>query len=376
MINSIKFNHIYGYSISLLLGLSFAAIGTMQVLANDIMLANQNNYAGQLPEGSQQYNFMIGDWDITTTGFDAKGNITGTGKGIWWAEHMHGGRVVYENAVMINDDGSLEANMPAMRTYVPELDSWRSRHMFPLGGSDNYVCENVGKFKQGIMNLDSDCFKLTGELVDHARIRFFDIEQDSFSYTWESSKDNLNWTKHVLIHASRRDHNSVRPDQNTANYSGDIPEESAQFDFLLGHWKILSSKYDDKGNEISRNKGLWSAKPLHGGRAIHDDRVLFNNLGQQVPDKQTLRTYAKRIKRWSSLEVESLQDPGLCVDNQYWINDEMLGTKTCINRQGEALYFKKTLFSQITKNGFKYTEKISKDNKHWRLVRSIIASNK
>ena len=87
------------------------------------------SYTDVLPSASQQYDFMVGDWDISTTGYDAKGNITGTGKGLWWAEHMHGGRVLYENAVMFNEDGKLEANMPAMRTYSPERGNWVSRHM-------------------------------------------------------------------------------------------------------------------------------------------------------------------------------------------------------------------------------------------------------
>jgi len=376
MINSVKLSPISSYLVFLLLCSSLVIIGTFHVLANDIMLTDENSYVGQLPEESHQYDFMIGDWDIATTGFDVKGNITGTGKGIWWAEHMHGGRVVYENAVMINDDGTLEANMPAMRTYVPELDSWRSRHMFPLGGSDNYVCENVGKWKQGVMNLDSDCIRLNGELVDHARIRFFDIDQDNFSYTWESSKDSINWTKHVLIKASRRSQDSVRPNQDTANYSGNIPVESAQYDFLLGQWQILSSQYDEQGNEISSNKGSWWAKQLHGGRAIHDDIILFNKLGQKVPDKQTLRTYARKIKKWILLDVQSLKDPGFCVDNQHWVNNEMLGTKTCVNRQGEIERLTKTRFYGIKKNEFKYSEENSLDGKYWSLAETIIANRK
>ena len=223
------------------------------------------------------------------------------------------------------------------------------------------------------MNLNSTCIKLNGEVKDYARIRFFDIKANSFSYTWESSTNQKNWTTYALIKAVRRVEGSVRPNQDIAVYSGDIPKESHQYDFLIGNWNIVKTLYDIDGELPDKQVGKWWAKPLHGGRAIHDDRVYVNDNEQQIPDIQSLRTYSPKLKKWNSLHVQPLKDTGLCVSNQTWLTNEMVGLTTCVNHQGEALHYTKTHFKNITDNSFTYTEELSKDNENWTLISNIQA---
>ena len=339
----------------------------------EYLMPKTPKYAGVLPEESHQYDFMAGDWDISTTGYDNKGNITGTGKGLWWADLMHGGRVLYENAVMFNEDGTLEANMPAMRTYSPERGHWTSRHMFPLGGTDKSVCDNIGRWQDNKMHLDSVCRKLNGEVKDYARIRFFDIKKDSFSYTWESSQDQKAWTTHALIKAQRRDISSERPNQETAQYTGDIPTESNQYNFLLGEWNIAKKHYNANGEQINKQIGTWSAKSLHGGRAVHDDQVFIDTKGQYTPGIQSLRTYSTKLGKWDSLHVQPLKDTGLCINNQNWLAKKMVGISTCMNRNGKVIRYSKTQFYNITDDSFSYIEERSKDNKNWLLFTRIDA---
>jgi len=339
----------------------------------EYMMPRAPKYTTNLPEESHQYDFMVGDWDISTTGYDSKGNITGTGKGLWWAELKHDGRVLYENAVMFNEDGTLEANMPAMRTYSPKQGHWTSRHMFPLGGSDKSVCDNVGVWQNNEMHLNSTCLKLDGGVEDYARIRFFDIKNDSFSYTWESTKDKINWTTHALIKAKRRNIASSRPDQDTAKYTGNIPTESTQYNFLLGDWNIVKKQYDANGQQINKQIGKWWAKSLHGGRAIHDDQIFVDDKKQHSPGTQSLRTYSTKLGKWDSLHVQPLTDTGLCINNQNWLNKEMIGTSTCMNRNGEVILYKKSQFTNITNKGFDYIEERSIDNKIWVTITKINA---
>ncbi len=160
----------------------------------------KSDYVGEVPKESSQYDFFIGEWDIVLNEYDKQGKIKDTAKGIWWAKYLHNKRVLYDDLVIFDGKGKLYPGYPSLRTYSPKLGKWMSMHMAPLATQAS--CRNIGTWKNNEMHIDATCQKTKG--VMYSRVRFYNITEDSFDYTWEDSQDKENWTLYVTFEGQRR----------------------------------------------------------------------------------------------------------------------------------------------------------------------------
>ena len=160
------------------------------------------DYIGELPAQSTQYDFLIGEWDVDVKAFKKDGSVESEMKGIWYAKYLHGKRVLFDDVVLFGENNKLHPGFPSLRTYSPKLGKWVSMHMAPL--ATQAMCRNIGEWKNNEMHINSVCYKANNEVQGYSRIRFYNITQDSFDYTWEESKDNKNWWLYVTFAGQRR----------------------------------------------------------------------------------------------------------------------------------------------------------------------------
>ena len=159
-------------------------------------------YEGDVPDESSQYDFLIGEWDIELISYNEDGSKNSPLKGLWWAKYLHGKRVLFDDVVIFGESGKLLAGYPSLRTFSKKLGKWVSMHMAPL--ETQALCSNVGTWKNEEMHMRSVCRKTSGEIQGYSKIRFYDITEDSFLYTWHESKDNENWRLYVTFEGKRR----------------------------------------------------------------------------------------------------------------------------------------------------------------------------
>lgn len=160
------------------------------------------DYLGEIPEGSSQYDFFIGEWDITVKEYNKEGELVDTAEGLWYAKYLHGGRVVFDDVVIFGEEGKMYPGFPSLRTYAPKIDKWISMHMAPL--SDNASCRNLGTWANNEMNIDATCKRPDGTVSAYSKVRFYNITEDSIDYTWHDSKDGENWWLYVTFEFKRR----------------------------------------------------------------------------------------------------------------------------------------------------------------------------
>jgi hypothetical protein len=106
-----------------------------------------------------------------------------------------GGKVVYEQ---FNGRPGMDFEGMSVSVYSPELDAWLQTW---VDDSGNYW-DLVGRLEDGELTLLSSDKRTEGKL-DY-RMRFFDIEDDAFEWTWERSEDGrATWTLLWQIHYER-----------------------------------------------------------------------------------------------------------------------------------------------------------------------------
>lgn len=346
-----------------------------QTMAHHVDKAKLNHHGIGKPHpissSNRQYDFFIGDWDFIGKGYDSDGNITGTSKGVWWADYTHDKQAIFDNAVTFTGDGKLAAHMPAIRTYAPEEGHWFMDAIFPLSGSGKSVCESKGTWKNNEMHTAGTCFDMDGTPKSYSRVRFFNITEHSFSYTWESSPDRQKWTLYGSLEASRRPNTSKRPDQVNDVYDDVPPTEIHQYDFLIGKWNITTTHFSPDKQETDMRAGTWSAKPLHGGRAVHD-HIRYQE-GSPSAGPQSIRTYSPKMKGWSLAHVTPGKYPALCNNTSRQHMNEMHETATCLKKDGSFAYHMRARFHNITKDSFSYTEENNRDNISWAVSKTILA---
>lgn len=162
----------------------------------------KREYVGELPPESSQYDFLIGEWDIKVVSYDKDGNASEPMKGIWWSKYLHGGRVLFDDVVLFDGEGKLHPGFPSLRTYSPKLGAWVSQHMAPL--ATQALCSNVGTWENGEMHINSKCLRTDGTVQHYSRIRFYNITDSYFDYTWEDSKDGENFRTYATFVGKRR----------------------------------------------------------------------------------------------------------------------------------------------------------------------------
>ncbi|WP_235297323.1 DUF1579 domain-containing protein [Portibacter marinus] len=141
-------------------------------------------------EDLSKLDFWVGEWDLTWEGGKGKNVIEKTLKG----------RVIQENfkATEGNFNGYLGMSIS---TFDPRDGKWHQAWADSQGGFINLI---------GIMDGDQRIFQLAepGTMPDGTqfinRMRFYDIQEDSFTWDWErSTDDGKNWQLNWRIQYNR-----------------------------------------------------------------------------------------------------------------------------------------------------------------------------
>jgi len=162
----------------------------------------KSNYVGEVPAESSQYDFFVGEWNVSVKVHNKAGKVVDSGNGVWWAKYLHGKRILFDDVVFFDVDNKISTGYPSLRTFSTKLGKWQSMHMAPL--MTQAVCSNVGTWENNEMHIQSTCRKQDGTLQGYSKVRFYNITEDSWDYTWHESKDNRNFWLYINFEGERR----------------------------------------------------------------------------------------------------------------------------------------------------------------------------
>lgn len=156
-----------------------------------VVPAAGNEQAGMCAApGSRQFDFWIGDWDVSWTAKD--GNVM---RGTNSVTKILGGCVVYES---FKDPNSGFEGM-SYSVFDTTQNIWRQTWVDNTGGYLDFV----GEFRDGTMTLQRTARRGGKEITQ--RMRWYNIQRDSLDWNWESSADGgVTWVLLWKIHYSRK----------------------------------------------------------------------------------------------------------------------------------------------------------------------------
>ena len=149
---------------------------------------NSNNQKPCSSTEASQFNFWIGDWELT------------------WNDTSHGTNRVQKimDGCAVNENfysPALKYSGSSWSMYNPRLKLWQQTWIDNQGG---YIALS-GKFENNEMTLTTASQKLPDGSEIISRMVFFNITPQNFDWRWESTKDNsASWQTNWLIHYKRK----------------------------------------------------------------------------------------------------------------------------------------------------------------------------
>ena len=137
--------------------------------------------------GCSQFDFWLGDWNLTWGD---------TSKGTNSVMKILDGCVINEN---FNDPASQYRGM-SWSKYDSAKATWKQTWVDNQGG---YITL-TGKFAAGEMVLYTEPSIAAGGKMVTMRMKFYNINPESFDWNWESSSDKVNWKVNWKIHYQRK----------------------------------------------------------------------------------------------------------------------------------------------------------------------------
>jgi hypothetical protein len=155
---------------------------------------------GPSPEG-QQFDFLIGDWDVAATRYKEDGSPLIQYKATWNAKYLNEGRMIVDDFKAYAPTGQAVSSYVTLRTYSEATRRWEMAGLSALQPAAS--AEWYGELKDGEMVLDASGKDLAGNTVK-TKIRFFNIAKNSFSWESKVSRDEgKTWIKTASLLASR-----------------------------------------------------------------------------------------------------------------------------------------------------------------------------
>jgi hypothetical protein len=155
---------------------------------------------GAAPE-SQQFDFLIGDWDVAATRYKEDGTPLFEYKASWSAKSLNEGRMIVDDFKAYAPTGQAISSYVTLRTYSETTHRWEMAGLPALQPAAN--AQWYGEFKGGEMLLEASGKDPTGNMV-RTRIRFFNISKNSFNWESKVSRDEgKTWIKTASLLASR-----------------------------------------------------------------------------------------------------------------------------------------------------------------------------
>lgn len=212
----------------------FLSILTMPLLA-------QNEHAQAPPTciapEAAQFDFWVGEWDLT------------------WGENLRGTNSVRKlwNACTIEEnftDPNTNLQGKSWSVYDPKKKKWQQTW---IDNNGSYMLFE-GEFKDGQMLLSRQQSNAQGEL-QHFKMLFYNIAQNSFDWAWQQSKDNCQtWETLWQIHYQRRLPATQAQDLDAQYLNQQISQGKAYFLVLLNKGK--NRKQDKKTSDEIQTKHL------------------------------------------------------------------------------------------------------------------------
>jgi hypothetical protein len=134
-------------------------------------------------EPERQFDFWLGDWDVSWDG----------GSGLNVVRSTYGGRVIEERF----EGRPVGLNGMSVSLYDPRRKVWRQTWVDDAGG----YFALAGTFADGRMILETE---LPGAVEPLRRMVFCNIRPDSLDWLWEGSGDGTTWAPLWRIHYERR----------------------------------------------------------------------------------------------------------------------------------------------------------------------------
>ena len=165
----------------------------MQVAPQDESVtatAETQDQGQSLPAEARQFDFWLGEWDLTWEGGDGTNSIS----------RILDGQVIQERFAARQDD----PNVPALQglsisVYIPALGKWRQTWVDNNGSYMDFI----GGFVGGEMAL-SMVRTLNGKTNTYCMV-FYNITEDSLDWDWKRSEDGgQSWQLQWRIHYQRR----------------------------------------------------------------------------------------------------------------------------------------------------------------------------
>lgn len=155
---------------------------------------------GVSPEG-QQFDFLIGDWEVAATRYKEDGSPLFQYRASWNAKYLNEGRMIVDDFKAYAPTGQAVSSYVTLRTYSEATHRWEMAGLSALQPAAS--AEWYGELKDGEMLLDASGKDSAGIIVK-TKIRFFNIAKNSFSWESKISRDEgKTWVKAASLLASR-----------------------------------------------------------------------------------------------------------------------------------------------------------------------------
>lgn len=158
-------------------------------------------YLQGTPPESQQFDFLIGNWDVAATRYKEDGSVLLQYSANWQARHLNEGRMVMDDFKALTPAGQDVSSYVTLRTYSEANQRWEMAGLAALQPA--IQAQWFGEWKDGEMQLSAVGNNPTGGTI-HNRIRFFNITECSFS--WESRisyNEAASWALSASLQATR-----------------------------------------------------------------------------------------------------------------------------------------------------------------------------
>jgi hypothetical protein len=185
---------------SLVAGLLLAATPAFSVHAQEDFSTLAPPIA-EAPAQMKEFGFLAGSWAATSKRFLPDGTQTAEYRGEWDARFVDDGRVIFDAVTWFSPAGEKVLYDATLRTFGMDTGEWEMVYLSSLTSRHSETFR--GKFIDGEGHFNAD-ISLSPENSVMARIRFHDIEKDSFEWAMQLSVDGgENWFLGETISAKR-----------------------------------------------------------------------------------------------------------------------------------------------------------------------------
>lgn len=246
---------------------------------------------------------ILGQWDVEVTlhptdstmhKAEGRAEISYMNRGYAYMSRLH---------IPSYDPAGNEANLIQFLNFTPTNQTW-------VMGEANSYTESISMYngdrKGKKLVLSTATRKNGGPDLTHIRVTYGFASNDSFSITRSTSKNaGSSWTQELKMVFSRRtpSDNFMATHNGAGKPSPERPEETAQFDFLLGVWQS-SHKINLNGQWIQFPANATAVYALNGHGILEYN---WYDVDPSHPDAATtiVRLYNRSMRRWESLYLDN-----------------------------------------------------------------------